>query len=292
MKIAGVLPRGWGWIGVGLACNMAPLLLAQDWLAEVQPPNAGEAVALRPTYLFFEFGWSGLPAGWAGVNLDFQPASAADSGRYEVSARGGSTGLARTLWKMDATFWSVGSLPEFRPGAFVQTEFYRSHRIEIEASFQPDSVRRRRQRRPSAEEAPWRSIQLPALRDLAGTMLFVRSQPLLPGDKIVLLCFPGDAPYLVRLHVVGTEQITWRGEPTQATRLDLELQRVGTKGTEKGLLLPHRRFRHASIWLAQDDQRLPLLARADLIFGYIYGELLSAIPLNDRPNATSPTPPP
>ncbi len=237
-------------------------------MAEIRPASAGNSVVLEPLDLRFEFGWAGIPAGWAQVQLRFP------EGSYAVRATGASSGLARTFWKLDAEFEATGTLPDFTPRALRQTEAYARHRIELEALFQPEGVRRIRRRIPSAETAVWRSIQLPGLRDLAGVMLFIRSQPLNPGEEIVTLCFPGDAPYLVRLRCARRESIQWNDRSVPALRLELSLQRVGTKAGERGLLLPHRRFREATIWLADDARRLPLRARADLIFGYVYGELL------------------
>lgn len=269
LGLAVVLFLSWGALLLG---QESPPIGEAGWLEEIRPDGAGRAVPLEPLKLRFEFGWSGIAAGWAEVGLEFP------EGFYEVRASGGSTGLARTLWKLDAEYAGRGSLPEFLPVSFTQVEKYAQHRIEIEARFEAGSVRRLRQRIPSPEKALWRSIQLPGLRDLAGVMLFIRSQPLEAGEEIVTLCFPGDAPYLVRIRSKGEESIVWSGESTRAIRLELELQRVGTKGEEKGQLLPHRRFRRASIWLSADAKRLPLRARADLIFGYVYGELLAQSP--------------
>jgi hypothetical protein len=258
-----------------------------DWTSEIRPTEAGQAVPLQPLQLRFEFGWAEIPAGWIEVSLDFSPAT------YEVRATGASSGLARSLWKLDAEFFARGQRENFLPDKIRQTERYARHQIDLEANFSANGVRRIRQRTPSSEIAQWRSIELPGLRDLAGVMLFIRSQPLLPGDEIITLCFPGDAPYLVRLRSEGPEIIQWNQTPTPALRLQLSLQRVGTKGEEKGLLLPHRRFRQATIWLANDAQRLPLRARADLIFGYVYGELLPPSGDLSSPEKTSnlnPTP--
>jgi hypothetical protein len=56
-----------------------------------------------------------------------------------------------------------------------------------------------------------------------------------------------------------------------AIKLDLQLKRIG-----KHLQLePHRKFRHATIWVSDDGERLLLRIEAQVFVGTVFAELQS-----------------
>lgn len=242
----------------------------EPWRKLLTPDRVGNAVPLRPFNATFVFGWSNVPAGEAKVSLRFPTGD-----RFAVEAEGSSAGLARRLWQLDATYEVEGNARNFVASSFQQREFYRRHRIELDAVFQNGGAKRLRQREPSPDRNKWREYAVEGMRDLAGTMLYIRSQPLRNGDRIVTLCFPGDNPYLVEIEVLGREKLEVAGEEVDSIKLALDLQRIETRGEDKGKLFPHRRFRSGTIWLADNDWRLPLRAEVRIFFGYVYGELES-----------------
>ncbi len=104
-------------------------------------------------------------------------------------------------------------------------------------------------------------------------MFFIRSQPLKDGDKVGLIAFPGDSPYLVEVDVEKRETITVAGQPRPAIRLGFKLQKIETKGGAH--LVEHQKFRNGTVWLSDDQDRIPLRAEVNIFVGFVYGELKS-----------------
>jgi hypothetical protein len=245
-------------------------LITGPWAREVAPRETGPFPYPGDFSAEFVFGWSNVPAGQAEFVL-----RRSGGGRYRAEFSGRTTGLARRLWQADITYQCSGLVRGLQTIDLHQIEEYRRHRIDMKATFTPEGVRRIRQRIPSPDEAYWRNFALPGLRDILGAMLFVHSQPLRPGDQIVTLCYPGDAPYLVRIKVADPELVSWQTEKIPALRLDLSIQRIETRSADRGQLRPHRRFRSGSVWLSADARRLPLRAEVSLFIGFVYAELVS-----------------
>lgn len=248
--------------------------IAGEWKTKLTAYSPPTAVPLRPFEGEFEFGWSGVPAGRASFRL-----LVPQNNRFEVEADGGTTGFAASLWRLNATYTARGRLPELTSISFQQREKYRGHRIELDAEFTKDGARRKRQRIPSPDINTWRMYRVPGMRDLAATMLYIRGQRLREGDAFVTLCFPGDSPYLVETTVGKPRKIFFREKDVSCITLHLRLLRLETRGPKKGTLEPHKRFRSATVYLSDDDWRLPLKAEVGVFIGTVYGELLSWRPL-------------
>jgi len=71
--------------------------------------------------------------------------------------------------------------------------------------------------------------------------------------------------------VVGREKISVRGGSYNALKVDLHLNRIG-KHFE---LEPHRKFRHATIWVSDDADRILLRIEAQVFVGTVFAELQS-----------------
>lgn len=240
------------------------------WEERLSPKQPGSFPLFGDVHAEFVFGWSNVPAGRATFTFSNPPGP-----NYHGRFHGMTTDFARTLWQTDIHYDTHGLKKNLQPLGFRQVEYYRSYRIEIDAEFTPENFRRIRQRIPSRDRASWRSFELPGLRDLLATMLFVHSQPLRPGDQILTLCHPGDAPYLVGVSVRNRETLVWQDRELPVIRLDIELQRIETRGAERGELRPHRRFRSGSVWISDDNRRLPLRAEVSIFIGFVYAELVS-----------------
>jgi hypothetical protein len=73
------------------------------------------------------------------------------------------------------------------------------------------------------------------------------------------------------LTVTAREPITVAAGTYPAIKLDLELNKIGKK-RELG---PHKKFRHASIWVSDDSDRLLLRIQASIFVGQVFAELQS-----------------
>jgi len=71
--------------------------------------------------------------------------------------------------------------------------------------------------------------------------------------------------------VRGHENITVLAGQYRALKLDVQLSKVGPKLE----LLPHKKFRNASVWLSDDNDRLILRIEAQVYIGSVFAELRS-----------------
>jgi hypothetical protein len=239
-----------------------------DWPPRLHPTMPGD-VQLPPSFQgVFRFGWSGVEAGRATASVGMEGPT------VHVRVTGGTTGLARSLWKLDAVHESRFEVAGLRPLGFEQTERYSRRSIHTSATFFDGGAKRLRHVQPGPA-ARWKTIRLEPLRDVVAAMFFIRSQPLRKGETVTLLAFPGDSPYLVAVQACGRETLAFADVRREALRLDFRLQKVLMRKDELPLLEPHGKFRRGSVWLSDDALRIPLRAEVEVFVGKIFGELVS-----------------
>ncbi|MGA7883167.1 MAG: DUF3108 domain-containing protein [Terrimicrobiaceae bacterium] len=240
---------------------------AEPWSDRLRPAVPGPFPLVRPFSGEFRFGWSDIGAASAKARLWYS----GDSIFVEID--GGTDGLARALWQLDARHKAVVLKEGLKPVAFEQLEKYAKKKVRTEAVFKPDGLWRIRAVTPDPKNvAKWKKIKVEPVRDIISAMLFIRSQVLNDGDTIGVVAFPGDAPFLVEVTVARHEQIRVAGVSRKAIKLDFQIRRIEEK---KHRLAPHGKFRSGSVWLSDDENRIPLRAEVDVFIGYVYGELAS-----------------
>jgi len=90
-----------------------------DWRDEIWK-EPGTFAKLRPAVFHYAFGWSGITAAEADAATSFSP-----EGRCVLDFSAKTTGLVRTMWKMDAKATSACEPATFRPVKLTQTETYK-----------------------------------------------------------------------------------------------------------------------------------------------------------------------
>jgi len=247
---------------------MPALWSAEPWETHRTPLSKNPFSFVQPFEASFVFGWSHLfKAGRAQAKLEVD-----DAQNYRVRVQGGSTGVARALWKLDADYKAQGSTTSLLPFRFRQVEKYAKREMVTEAIFSSSDVWRLRQATPGKKEK-WKHIVYPDLRDLVAAMFFIRSQPLHVNDRISVVCYPGDRIFFVEADVQKRETIRVGDREWNAIKLGLRIQRVVQSGQEKGKLEPHSKFREGSVWISDDAHRIPLRTEVQIFIGYVYGEL-------------------
>jgi hypothetical protein len=243
-----------------------PFISHAGWREEVVRPGAGPFPAPPDLTARYVFGWSGIEAAEAEVTL-----RRGAEGNFTGTVQGGTKGPARTLYNLDADYRTEVGGAGFRSRQFTLTERYRAYRVEEKAEFRPGGVRAWRESDKKGAKPPkWKNFYVPGLRDMAGALLLARSQPLDRGDRISLAVFPGDWMYLARLKVEGREKLRWRGGERKAIRVALEIDRI-----EKDYSLsPHKKFHHGTIWVSDDDLRIPLRIEVKVFVGHVFAELV------------------
>jgi hypothetical protein len=248
------------------ALLVAPDPAAAGWRAAVAGLRGGPFPPAPDLTARYVFGWSGIEAAEADVTLRRGP-----DGSFTGTVKGGTKGAARTLYKIDADYRTEVGAADFRSRGFTLTERYRRYRVEEKAEFPPGGARAWRETtRKGAKPPKWKNFYVPGLRDMAAAVLLARSQPLKKGDRLTLAVFPGDWMYCVRLKVEDREKINWRGQRRNAIRVALEIDRINKDYT----LTPHKKFHHGTIWVSDDDLRLPLRIEVKVFVGHVFAELV------------------
>ncbi|GAB4183676.1 MAG: hypothetical protein Fur0032_24630 [Terrimicrobiaceae bacterium] len=217
----------------------------------------------------FVFGWSNLPAAEASTDVQVE------GNRVVVTVDGRTTGAARVLWQLDVHHHARFQVRGLASEGFCQVEKYKKKTITTKAVFQSDGVWRLRTREPDGGPAKWKRISVPGVRDIVAAMFFVRSQALEPGDQLRTMAFPGDSAFLVDVQVVKRESIAWKGGRRPAVRLEFRLQKVLTAKGRAPELEAHGKFRKGTVWMSDDDYRIPLRAEVDIFIGFVFAELTS-----------------
>jgi len=251
-----------------LAAFVLPLAAVRaDWRADAAslsagpfPPPPGKVDAR------YIFGWSGLQAAAADVRLE-----CGAGGIWTAAVRGGTTGAARKLWKLDADFTSEVAGQGWRSIYCTLTEKYQRYRVTETSEFRPGGVRSRREStREGASPPKWMNFYVKGLRDMAGALLLARSQPLDNGDRLSLAVFPGEWMYLVRIKVLGREKLRWQDRKRDVIRCSVEIDWIDKDYTLK----PHKKFHRGTVWVSDDELRMPLRVEVKVFIGSVFAELV------------------
>lgn len=240
---------------------------ADPWLARIGPETPGTFPLVRPFSGKFRFGWSEIGAASAEARVWYS------GDKIMVEVKGGTNGLARTLWQLDARHKATILKEGLQPVAFEQVERYAKKRVRTEAVFKPDGLWRLRAVPSDPKNVPrWKKIKIEPIRDIVSAMLFIRSQSLNDGEKVGVVAFPGDSPFLVEATVVRHEQIRVGNKLRKVIKLDFQIQRIDLA---KRRLAPHGKFKNGTVWISDDENRVPLRAEVNIFIGYVFGELES-----------------
>lgn len=254
------------------------------WEKTLTPQASNPFPAVEPFRATYRFGWEGIAAGGAEVEVTEgrDAETNADRFRRRITGKGGPNGLIRKLWNYQAEYVGEagidGQLPswfhmdeEVAKGDYLSDAFFSANGNAESGSFLACH-------RFPWEKKPWTSARLPGVRDLFAAMLLVRSQPLHDGDRLRLTVFPDRSPYLVDLTVEGRDTLFMFGKKIRAIRFSVRIQSVETKGPQIGKLAPHKKFRSGRVWMSDDDRRLPLRAEVDVFIGSVFAELAKITP--------------
>ena len=174
------------------------------------------------------------------------------------------------MWKLDASYRGLADAETLRPIESKQTEIYRKKKLITDLAFTNSGVTRIRTEGSGSPKAPVQ-FNFPGLFDLHSALLYLRSQPLNDHSVYRIVVYPATSAYLTTITVLSHEHVSVRAGSYNAIKLDLQLKRVGKKLE----LEPHRKFRRATIWISDDENRIPLRIEAQIFVGTVFAELQS-----------------
>lgn len=232
------------------------------------PASAGNFPELKAADAVIRFGWSEIEAARAYASISY------DRNDVYLNAFGGTNGAARLLYQLDATLFAQASRPNLETIQSEQVEAYSDKTTTISITGNGTELSSKKENTPSRGKlAQWKNIPVSPARDLFASMLFVRSQPLMSGDEVALLVFPGGLPFYVKIKSLGAEPLVVSGIRWNALKLDIQIQQVNVK--KGNALEPHTKFQSGKIWISNDTQRIPLRAEVNIFIGYVFAELVS-----------------
>lgn len=235
---------------------------AAGWESTLTKDPPGNFPDLRPLRTTYHFGWSGITAGTGEIHFS----KTADK-RFQLEAAGRTVGFVRALWKLDANYRGLADAQTLRPIEGKQTETYRKKKLVTELAFTNSGVTRTRTEVPGSSSS--KPFNFPNLFDLHSALLYLRSQPLTDRSVYRIVVYPTTSAYLATVSIIGRERVSVRAGSFSAIKIDLDLKRVG----KKMQLEPHKKFRHATIWISDDQNRLPLRIEAQIFVGTVFAEL-------------------
>jgi hypothetical protein len=175
------------------------------------------------------------------------------------------------LWRYDVTYRALANSANLRPLETTENDVFRFKKLTTQLTFSPTGVHCVRSETPPNPQSRPKQFDFPNLFDLQTAMLYLRSQPLDPQSAYRLVVYPETNAYLATATVLGREKISVHAGTYPAIKLDLHLQKVGKKLE----LLPHRKFRRATIWVSDDPDRVVLRIEAQVFVGTVFAELQS-----------------
>jgi hypothetical protein len=255
----------WFW-GV-LALFFAWPAMAADWRDGLTPYRPGSFPPPRSQKASYRFGWGAVSA--ADAEIEF---SRGKKSQLQLKLTAKTTGPVRLLWQMDSVHTARCSATTLRPISLEQTERYRQETEKTKVDFTPEAAVRFQEVDPPDKTKPRpKRFEFPNLTDLQTALLFVRSQKLEPGASFSLVVFPARSAYLAKVDVLGREKLKVGGKEYPALKLKVGLQHL-TKNWE---LEPHRKFKGATAWLSDDQDRLLLKIETEVFVGSVWMELQS-----------------
>jgi hypothetical protein len=240
--------------------------LAASWRDELKPIPPGKFPLPRPQTAIYRFGWGAVSA--AEASLEF---SHPVEGELQLKVNAKTIGTVRALWQMDAQHTARCTTATLRPISFQQKETYRHLVRNIKADFTPKEVVRILETDPPSKKPKPKRFKFPELVDFHTALLLIRSQPLEVGERHALVVYPDRDAYLARVEVVAHESIKVAGKNYKAVKAQVSLQQV----TKKRELEPHKRFKHAYVWVSDDKDRLLLKIQSEVFVGSVWMELQS-----------------
>ena len=186
------------------------------------PGNFGP---LPPMRLAYRFGWVSLQAAKAQIQLSPTRTT------LEIDATGTTSGLARTLFRLEIHQQAIENKLTLRPIHFFQEEKYRSATVRTNVDFDSNQLTGLREKIPNNYPDTPKIFRFSPVFDVASALLWVRSQPLAEGETESIVVWASNAPYLATVTVLGRDTIKVNGREERAIKLGLKLNGIDTKCT-------------------------------------------------------------
>jgi len=104
--------------------------------------------------------------------------------------------------------------------------------------------------------------------DLYSSILYIGSQPLANNDKINLVIYPFDEPYLAMVSVLGRE----RHKGHNCIKLDLKMKKIRSDLSLK----EYEKMKSTTMWITDNTDRVMVELRSEVFIGDVRATLKSS----------------
>ncbi|MFL6531045.1 MAG: DUF3108 domain-containing protein [Chthoniobacterales bacterium] len=244
----------------------SPRARAAGWEATVAPFAPGNFPEPRSVRAQYVFGWSGLTA--AKAELHFYRAD----DRFVLDGSAETIGAGRGLWPFEVQHNSTTDARTLRPIHVKEVETRRSKKFDSELNFTAERVTSHRiETRDAKTKASDRTFEFPNAMSLNSALLYLRSKALADGSVERIVVYPGRTPYLCTVSILGREPFSGPTGTHDAIKLDVRLSKIENNHELK----PHKKFKRATVWISNDQDRLILRIEAQIFLGTVFAELQS-----------------
>ena len=246
---------------LALTLTALPLHAEPAWMKEVNIPRKTALKPITPTKLTYSMTWNGrVKAG------SFEMLIGEKDKRYPkhfiVRAHGGSTGWAHALFPFKFNYTSFLSKKTLRPIMFVGTEKERKEVDELQFLFNSKGVTGTEKDTENGKTTvKKKSFKYSHSLDLFSGLLQIRSMPLTNGSTVVMPFHPVATPYLAKIKVLGRETHMGR----KCIKVSVGLQKIG----DNLELKKYKKLKSATVWLSDDQWRVPVEIRAKVFVGNV-----------------------
>lgn len=244
---------------------LLPMLLRADepaWKSTLTDPALGPHSKLAPCRLEYRASWKGLIDA-ATMQMEFGNPTNAKPGIFVVTSAAQSLGAAAALFPYKHWYWSELDAATLKPKLFHSVEELEDKNVTHSLDYAPAGVHCSQTTKVTKTGAEYNNAKdfafAPAF-DIFSAMLFIRSQELTDDSSYIFIIQPGETPYLANVRVVGREV----HEGKNAIHLTVGMQKISTKTMG---LKPYKKFKEASLWLSDDEDRVPLEIRVAAYVG-------------------------
>lgn len=241
----------------------ATALAEPDWASTLTQTTPG-LLKVPACVLDFELGWNNsIKAGTARVTVQ-----EAGESYWRATAQASSTGFARTLWTYDCTMSSIIRRDTLHPIFMQHSETDRSETCRYRVSFQPKRVITESTILPKEGAASTSTFVcgFSPVEDLLSIILFVRGLPLANGESVTRVVQPWDKPYLTTFEVLGRENLEVEGKSKPCIKLAVKIRKIDRDSLT---LSSYKKMKTATIWVSDDEERLPVEMRAEIFVGFM-----------------------
>ncbi len=207
--------------------------------------------------------WNGIPAAAATIDVRRDQ----DSGRplYRVEALARTNWLVDLLWHFRGHALSSFTSDDMVPLGFRYDREENNKHIVTDVIFDPSRAGVTGKKYRGGDTAVI-ELQGPNLLDPITAVFRALVQPVQIGDSRRYEIFTGEARYRVELDVLGEDTVSVAAGTYRAWRIEPKVWKLGTGADE--------RLRRATIWVSQDETRIPVRIRSEVFIGAVNCDLL------------------